>query len=163
MLFKKIRRTLELNQTKIDFPGKKIYYDKVTLGIALAVYILFIILSLVLYSLDNQWWILLMIPLYLSFLPELIRKLLFRNPVFVFQKDKFYCTMENYWFDQKNSQSSYAIHGKTYIYISTLNDTISVKEVVMYLDDATEFRKEIAQYSSNKDMLTLIEYWSTKK
>jgi hypothetical protein len=159
MLFEKFKKTVELNKTTIDFPGKKIYYDKIYLWVALILNMAGASLFLFEYLNENGWGYLAGIGLFLFFVPEKIRKLLFKNPVFIFQNDKFYYSLENCWVDKTNSKVSYPwqVSAPESIEINYLNDTIIITETLMYLDDATVFRKEINQYSSNKTVLTYIE------
>lgn len=153
MLFKKIQKTLELNRIKIEFSGKKIYYDKMTLWLSLTISTIMIVLSIVFYIIADKWEWLFIIPIALLFVPEKIRKLFFRNPVFIFQKDRFYYTQENCWFDKTNCE----VRRKTNIGTSisdefVINDTkhyIEIEEDIFFLDDANDFRKEIKQYIDN--------------
>lgn len=164
MFFEKLRKTLELNKIKIEFPGKKIFYDKIILWIAITSSILLIVLCIVFCAINQEWWFLIGIPIFLLPVPSIVRKLLFKNPVFIFQKDKFYYSLENRWFDKNNCTVSYRTPQKfSVIIIRSLNDSIEIEETVSQLDDATEFRREINQYSSNKSLLTLIEHWNSKK
>jgi hypothetical protein len=158
-MFDKHFKTLEINKSIPTISGKKIYYDRMTLWITIIAQVLMVILSIVTYSFDKELYFLLIIPLVLVFVPDTIRKLRTEFPVFIIQKDKFYYTLNNQWFDKTNCNVNYKtkvggfpnISGT--LVISDKNGWTIVEENIFYLDDAVEFRKEIENYTTDINFL----------
>ena len=153
------KRTLKLNKRIPEISGKKVYYDRLTLWISVIINFSINILLIIIYSFDKEIGYLILIPL--TFIGTLgtIRELRTKFPVFIFQKDRFYYTLYEKWFDKENCSVRFKtksgglpnISGT--IVIKDKSEMKIIEENIFYLDDADEFRKEMTKYTSDYNFL----------